>query len=134
MDGKDKGKGREREEDVDRRLTGNGSRAEASEAEGEEEESRASIGKKRKVDRVDVWGGKKKAKTKTAFRSTNTTDTAVSGDAVESKVPSAAERSADSTPLIATSLTLSTPALDGLNKNQRKKLRKKQKKLTEMGR
>ena len=107
----------------------------------DEEESRARIVKKRKVDKVDLFTGKKKSKTKPkiepAVVSTPTKHVTQSPSIQETPIrlqpeqePSQASTPTKSSPEVPTRTSI--PTLDGLNKNQRKKLRKKQKKMAQV--
>lgn len=144
--GNRKGKGRA---DEDPGTVGVGK--ENNEDEDEEEESRASIGKKRKVDKVDVWSGKKKAKTKAkapaaaaaVANPSNTTKPPTkptnddsperlhAGAIASHPGPAVEATHAPTTSAVVTTPTTLNPELAGLNKNQRKKLRKKQKLLAQ---
>lgn len=142
LDGKGKGKAR----DGDGGEPGKGEPVESGD---EEEESRGSIGKKRKVDKVDVWAGKKKAKTKkkiepdttsTTKPAERTTQPASNPDEVDLKATSAlgidshnGTTSMPTIPDLPKTEVKPKSLIDGLNKNQRKKLRKKQKKMAQAG-
>jgi hypothetical protein len=149
--GLNKGKGKGKGEEV---LAGNGLKEED---EDEEEESRGRIGKKRKIGTIDLLAGKKKAKAKAKMKdqdqdkaiskSINTPDGTSQSDnpksspanaldanidetATESAIPTAEtiKRNNGTTNNSQISESTSTP-IDLLTKNQRKKMRKKQKKL-----
>jgi len=128
-----------------------GSTLKKEEEDEEEEASRGSIGKKRKFGTVDLLAGKKKAKAKMKAKpldvssspSTSTTKTQVDEnqgttpsitkkgvDHAETTTPSTRQDTPSSTP-IPTSSTASPNTT--LTKNQRKNLRKKQKKAAASG-
>jgi hypothetical protein len=147
--GKGKGKGGEEV------LAGNGLKEED---EDEEEESRGRIGKKRKIGTIDLLAGKKKAKAKAKMKdqdqdkailkSTNADDEKIQSEHPNPSSASVLNNNTDqsaSVSAISPTETIpknidttngsqiseftSTPT-DLLTKNQRKKMRKKQKKLT----
>lgn len=138
-----KGKGKAKDEsEVELGVAG---RKEESE---DEEESRGRIGKKRKVDKVDMFAGKKKAKTKAKPESQRTThatplaaqsqsspQTSTNDESIpipnSSPVSDSVPTKSDLSTFPTTTTAAPTPAVGGLNKNQRKKLRKKQKKLAQ---
>lgn len=131
LDVKGKGKVKEDEEGV----------KESKDESGDEEESRGRIGKKRKVDKVDMFAGKKKAKSKSIsdpkivpshssapLPSTDSQLTLPTEEKIDT--PHVSPRTSQSTSIETPDRAPTTAsAPEGLNKNQRKKLRKKQKKL-----
>jgi hypothetical protein len=117
----------------------------------EEEESRGSIGKKRKVGTIDLLAGKKKAKAKMKAKSLEvgssptTTATKTQNDESNGTAPSITKKTLDhtetTTPTTSQdtpkSIPIPTPSTSSpnttLTKNQRKNLRKKQKKAAASG-
>jgi hypothetical protein len=119
----------------------------------EEEESRGSIGKKRKMGTIDLLAGKKKAKAKMKAKifevgSSPTTPapaTKIQNDESNSTAPSITKKKVDHTETTTPSTSQYTPSSTPiptpsttspnttLTKNQRKNLRKKQKKAAASG-
>lgn len=113
----------------------------------DEEESRGRIGKKRKVDKVDMFAGKKKAKAKSKVEpiapapgpappvtQPPSIDIETSSAEPKETITDVSHPSTAIVPVPTTDTETAqrVPALAGLNKNQRKKLRKKQKKMAQV--